>query len=175
VSNLTEHDLRRATVGDAGHIAHILQQSVSANDSTMLEGPVSAADILAMLSSEGLREETWVLTTDGRVAGWGQIRRYSDRAGYRFAAETSLFVHRDYKRLGFGASILARLLHRAPELGYHHIVAKIFADNKASLTLHYKLGFSLVGVQTEIGWKSGAWREVAILEYLTETNDHLAT
>jgi phosphinothricin acetyltransferase len=50
--------------------------------------------------------------------------------------------------------------------GYHHIVAKILADNQTSINLHEKFGFALVGVQREVGRLAGRWRDVAIYQLI---------
>lgn len=155
--------VRLALYEDADRITEIYSESIGANDSTMVEGHVATTDISKMLREQDKSEETWVIDLDQNVVGWGQIRRYSKRHGYRFAAETSLFLSRGYIGKGLGTTLQRVLVDRCRELGFHHLVAKIFADNEASINLHAKLGYEIVGVQREIGFKQGRWQDVAIM------------
>lgn len=58
------------------------------------------------------------------------------------------------------------LIEQARALGYHHLVAKVFADNAASLASNRRCGFELVGVQREVGIKQGKRQDVAILQLI---------
>ena len=160
--------IRLALPSDVAQIAAIYAESVAANDSTMVEGPVSAGTIAEMIGKQEASEETWVVDLDQRVIGWGQIRRYSGRHGYRFAGETSLFLNREHLGRGLGTAMQRKLINRCSELGYHHLVVRIFADNEPSINLHRKLGYEMVGVQREIGFKQGRWQDVAIMGLVTD-------
>jgi phosphinothricin acetyltransferase len=161
--------IRLALPSDAARIAEIYSESIAANDSTMVEGPVAPDDMVNMLREQDAGRETWVVDLDQRVVGWGQLRRYSERHGYRFAAETSLFLSRDQLGRGFGTALQRKLIDRCRELGFHHLVVKIFAENETSINLHKKLGYEMVGVQREIGFKQGRWQDVAIMGLVTDT------
>lgn len=158
--------LRDATPSDAAVIAAILNESIAAGDSLMIEEPVHAAEIRAQM--DGFEEgEGYLLLEDaGTVVGWGVLKRYSDRSGYRFAAETSVYVRRDRTGRGYGSRLQAALIERARAAGFHHLVAKIWAGNAGSRALHEKFGYEVVGIQREIGFVGGQWRDVAILQRL---------
>ncbi|MFV1979762.1 MAG: N-acetyltransferase family protein, partial [Rhodothermia bacterium] len=155
--------IRLARPTDAVRIAEIYSESIAANDSTMVEGLVLADDMVDMLREQDAAKEIWVVDLDHRVVGWGRLRRYSQRQGYRFAAETSLFLSREHVGQGFGTVLQKKLMDRCSKLGFHHLVAKIFADNETSINLHTKLGYEMVGIQREIGFKQGRWQDVAIM------------
>ena len=144
--------------------------TIAANDSTMVEEAASRHDITNMLRDQDPTEETWVIDLDQKVVGWGQLRRYSQRHGYRFAAETSLFLSRNHFGKGLGTALQSLLIDRCRELGFHHLVVKIFSDNEASIGLHAKLGYEIVGVQREIGFKQGRWQDVAIMGLVIKTD-----
>lgn len=134
----------------------------------MIEAPVTAGDIAAEIDRFGAREGYLVLDVEGTVVGWGVLKRYSARTGYRFAGETSVYLRRDRRGRGYGTRLQRALLELARRHGYHHLVAKIWASNAASIAMHEKLGFEVVGVQREIGWVGGRWRDVAILQCLLD-------
>ena len=60
------------------------------------------------------------------------------------------------------------LIARCKEYGYHHLVAKIFADNKASINYNKKFGYEIVGRQREIGFKNGRWQDVVIMQLVLD-------
>jgi phosphinothricin acetyltransferase len=165
-ANIASPTIRRAKTEDASRIAEIHNQSIAANDSTMQEDPASDGAVRDLILDNGSQAAVLVIEAHGVVVGWGRIWPYSQRFGYRFAAETAVFIDRSLRRRGLGTLLQSALVDEGAKLGYHHLVAKIFADNTASVDMHLKLGYDLVGVQREIGFKNGAWKDVAILQYV---------
>jgi phosphinothricin acetyltransferase len=60
------------------------------------------------------------------------------------------------------------LIDKCRELNYHHMVAKIFSVNEASIAYNRKLGYELVGTQREIGFVDGAWQDVTIMQLILD-------
>src|SRR5947208_2363230 len=58
-----------------------------------------------------------------------------------------------------------RRIRRARELGGHSMLARITSGNAASLRLHQKHGFSVVGVEREVAFKLGRWHDVTVLQH----------
>ncbi len=160
--------LRDATDDDAAAIAEIYNQSVAAGDATMDEEPWTAESVRRKLAGFNDRETILVLAVGSSLAGWGIIKRYSDRRGYRFCCETAVYLQRDRVGRGFGTRIKKALIERCREYGYHHLVAKIFANNRASIEYNLKLGYEIVGTQKEIGFRNGRWQDVTILQLLLD-------
>lgn len=156
---------------DAAAIAQIYNESIAAGDATMDEVPRSEADVLAWMDAFTDRETILVLEDDAAVRGWGIVKRYSDRPGYRYACETSVYLTRSLagRRTGSGSRLQQALMEQCRYFGYHHVVARIWAVNEISLALHRKFGFEPVGVQRQIGYVNGAWQDVVILQCLLET------
>ena len=157
--------LRDAVTADAESIARIQRQSVDAMDSTMA-APASTEDIVTQLQCMGPREVWLVVEEPEGVVGWGVVKKYSPRPGYDLCCETSIFLDRSLRGRGLGRPMQQELLDRAVALGYHHVVAKIWADNAGSIRFHERFGYEMVGVQREIGWVGGQWRDVAIMQLI---------
>lgn len=132
----------------------------------MIMEPTSAWTVLKWLDHLAEREALLVIEEEGTVVGWGIIRQYSEREGYRFTGETSVFLARSHTGRGLGTQLQRALLERCEVFGYHHLVAKIFADNDQSIRMHRNFGYELVGVQREVGMVDGVWRDVAIMQLL---------
>lgn len=155
--------IRPARPEDAEAIARIQRQSVEAMDSTMA-APATTEEILQQLGAMGEREAWLVVEESDRVVGWGVVKQYSPRPGYRLCCETSIFLDRGLRGRGLGQRLQRELLDRAVALAYHHVVAKIWAENADSIRFHERFGYERVGVQREIGWVGNRWRDVAIMQ-----------
>jgi L-amino acid N-acyltransferase YncA len=156
--------IRAATPDDCPAIADIYAETVQAQDATMDLEPRPAAYFRGLIAGLGDRERFVVLERDGATLGWGRIMAYSDRAGYAPAAETAVYLRRGIRRQGLGSHLKRWIIDECRRLGYHHLVAKVYAGNKASIEYNRRLGYELVGIQREIGWVGGRWEDVAIMQ-----------
>jgi phosphinothricin acetyltransferase len=100
----------------------------------------------------------------GRVVGYGSLSPYIDRPGYRPTAETSVYVDPEWHGVGVGSALLSALVNEAARRQLTTLVALITADNEASIRLHRRYGFWDVGTLKRVGFKLGAWCDVAILQ-----------
>lgn len=157
--------IRVAKPTDCHRLAEVYQQSLDAKDSSM-EVKVSAETFIEMLAKFEARECMLVVEDDSTVYGWGVVKKYSDRIGYRVACETSIYLDREQTGKGYGGALQGALLEKAAELEYHHVVAKIWSSNQGSIRFHERFGYEMVGVQKEIGFMGGRWRDVAIMQCL---------
>lgn len=160
-------ELRPARLQDCPQLAEIYGQSLRARDSSM-EITTSPEAFETLLKTQNQRECVLVLDDADLLLGYGLIKAYSDRIGYRVAAETSIYLRRDRTGSGHGSALQQALLDRCREFQYHHVVAKIWASNEGSLRFHYRFGYQLVGVQKEIGYLAGEWKDVAILQLILD-------
>lgn len=155
--------IRAAREGDCESLASIYQQSLDRKDCCM-ELTTSAQSFRDMMKGFHSREALLVIEDRGQVQGWGVVKRYSDRVGYRVACETSIYLRLDVTGGGYGSQLQAALMEKVRDFGYRHIVAKIWASNHGSIRFHEKFGYELVGIQKEVGFMDGKWRDVAILQ-----------
>ena len=118
-----------------------------------------------ILSSQGIMEELWV-AEETEILGWGIIKKYSDREGYKYTGETSVYLDQNHLNKGIGKKMKKHLMDRCEKLGYHHLIARIFTENEVSINYNLKLGYRLVGVQKEAGYVHGEWKDVTILQYV---------
>ena len=158
-----------AQPADFDAIAEIYNEYIRLGNATMEESLKTGADILGWVEKFNDRERLYVLrTAAGQAIGWGIIKRYSDREGYRFACETAVYLTGTELGKGYGTRMKLFLIERCRELEYHHLVAKIFATNTASIEYNRKLGYEIVGQQREIGFKNGMWMDIVIMSLLLD-------
>ncbi|MEO1712769.1 MAG: GNAT family N-acetyltransferase, partial [Bacteroidota bacterium] len=95
-------EIRTAKEGDYDRIAEIYNVYIAEGGSTMEETPKTGQDIGAWTQKFHSREKLYVLLEENGVIGWGIIKRYSDREGYRFAAETAVYLNPNHLGKGYG-------------------------------------------------------------------------
>jgi phosphinothricin acetyltransferase len=102
-----------------------------------------------------------VLEAADRMAGYAYASAHHERAAYRWSVSSAVYVARSDHRRGVGSALYTTLFELLRHLGYYQVSAGITLPNPASVALHESFGFKLVGVYRDIGYKMGAWHDVA--------------
>ena len=157
---------RIANITDAHSIMEIYNEHIDKGNSTMDQRPKTLGEIEDWFNGFWDRELIVLLEDINNVLGWGIIKRYSEREGYSKACETAIYLRSAETGKGYGTLTKKWIIEKCRELGYHHLVAKIFSSNTASIEYNKKLGYELVGEQKEIGFANGQWQDVTILQLL---------
>jgi phosphinothricin acetyltransferase len=105
-----------------------------------------------------------VAEQSGEVVGYAYASRHSERAAYDWSANISVYVRIDRHRQGVGAALYAALLDHLRQMGYVNVYAGITLPNPASVGLHESIGMTHLGTYHRVGWKMGAWWDVAWYE-----------
>jgi L-amino acid N-acyltransferase YncA len=105
-----------------------------------------------------------VALQDGAIVGWAALAPVSRRECYRGVAEDSVYVAADAQGRGAGRALLERLIADAERAGIWTIQTGIFPENEASLALHRRCGFRVVGVRVALAQLHGRWRDVVLME-----------
>ena len=98
------------------------------------------------------------------IVGWAALSPVSDRCVYGGVAENSVYVHPDHRAQGIGRTLLEALIAGAEAAGIWTVQTGIFPENAASLALHERCGFRVVGRRERIGQLAGVWRDTFLLE-----------
>lgn len=159
-------EFRIANIDDARIIKKVYNEHIEIGGSTMDRNGKSIIEIEEWFRGFNDRELIVLLEDKDYLLGWGIIKRYSDRDGYSKACETAIYLRNTETRKGYGSLMKKWIIEKCKELGYHHLVAKIFASNKASIEYNRKLGYEIVGTQNKIGFVDGKWQDVTIMQLL---------
>jgi L-amino acid N-acyltransferase YncA len=101
--------------------------------------------------------------TSGRVLGWVAVARASSPA-YAGVVEHSVYLHRDTRRQGIGLALLTTLIASTEAAGIWSLRSGIFPENTASLALHQRARFRIVGTRDRPGRLRGRWCDVVLVE-----------
>jgi phosphinothricin acetyltransferase len=157
---------RLATPADAAAIAAIYNEGIADRIATFETEPRTVEQLAAALEEKGERYPTVVAERDGRVIAWASAGSYRARPAYAGVAEHSVYVARDARGTGAGRAALEALSRAYAERGFWKLVSRIFVENTASIALHERCGFRVVGVYEKHGKLDGAWRDCVIVEKL---------
>jgi phosphinothricin acetyltransferase len=153
--------VRDATPADAEACAAIYAPYVSETAISFETEPPTAEQMAERIAAT-LRTHAWVvLEDDGRVVGYAYGGQHKERAAYRWTCEVSVYLEQGRRRGGAGRALYEALFDRLAARGYRTLVAGMTLPNPASEGLHRALGFEPAGVYRRMGWKHGAWRDVA--------------
>ncbi|HEY2949705.1 MAG TPA: GNAT family N-acetyltransferase [Micromonosporaceae bacterium] len=159
---MTEITVRPMTDADAGEVLDIYQAGIDTGDATFeTAAPDWDSFVAGKLPGQRL---VAVDPSTGRVLGWAALSPVSDRCVYAGVAENSIYIRPDARGRGVGAALLAELVESSERAGIWTLQTGIFPENAASLALHERAGFRVVGRRERLGKHHGRWRDVVFLE-----------
>lgn len=110
------------------------------------------------------REGRFVAERNGTVVGWAAIAPVSTRACYAGVVENSVYVASAARGMGIGSALMRALVEAARRAGIWTIQTSVFPTNAASVALHERAGFRVVGRRERIAELDGIWRDTLFLE-----------
>jgi phosphinothricin acetyltransferase len=105
-----------------------------------------------------------VATENDLVVGWAALTPVSNRCVYAGVEEVSVYIDPAFSGKGVGQQLLAALIEESEKNGTWTLQAGIFPENKASVHIHEKQGFRVVGYRERVGKQHGVWRDTLLLE-----------
>jgi L-amino acid N-acyltransferase YncA len=145
---------------DAAACAAIYAPHVEGTAVSFEERAPDAAEMGARIERYGASHAWLVAEREEEVVGYAYATPFNERPAYRWSANVSVYIGDNARGQGIGRALYVALFDRLRERGFRMACAGITLPNPASEALHERLGFELVGVNREIGWKHGAWRDV---------------
>ncbi|MCX5494304.1 GNAT family N-acetyltransferase [Kaistia dalseonensis] len=101
----------------------------------------------------------------GGIAGYAYAGPYRPRLAYRSTVEDSIYLAPDAQGRGLGRQLLGALIAAAEVAGFRQMVGVIGdSGHKSSIRLHERLGFRMVGILENVGWKHGRWLDSVLMQ-----------
>ncbi len=145
---------------DAAACAAIYAPHVEGSAVSFEERAPGEEELAARIERYGSSHAWLVAEHGGEVVGYAYATAFNERPAYRWSASVSVYVAEAARGQGIGRALYQALFDRLRERGFRMACAGITLPNEASLGLHEALGFERTGINREIGWKEGAWRDV---------------
>lgn len=158
--------IRTMAHSDAAAVFEIYRQGIATGHATFEDAVPPDWDrwFASRLSAGRL-----VAESRGRIVGWAAISPVSARAVYEGVGEVSVYVADGAHGLGVGRALLGALVEASEAAGMWTLQASIFPENQASVALHERFGFRLMGTREKIAWMrygpmADQWRDTVILQ-----------
>jgi L-amino acid N-acyltransferase YncA len=156
--------IRPATEDDGAACADIYRPIVE-RTIISLEETAPTVDEMTKRIANSSASHPWFCAIDGDgVVGYAYASNHRERTGYRHSVNVSVYVDERARQKSVGTQLYEALLSALNQRGFHRAYAGITLPNEASVALHRRLGFSVVGTYHEAGYKFGRWLDVMWLE-----------
>jgi L-amino acid N-acyltransferase YncA len=152
--------LRPMTDADADAVLRIYQAGLDGGQASF---ETTAPDWDAFVRARP-PDHRHVAVVDDAVVGWVAASPVSARCVYAGVVEHSVYVDPAARARGVGAALLRALIDSTEAAGIWTIQSGVFPENTASLRLHQRAGFRVVGTRERIGRHHGRWRDVVLIE-----------
>jgi phosphinothricin acetyltransferase len=153
--------IRSAAASDAPALLAIYAPYVEGTV-VSFETVVPNVDEFAGRISKSTARWAWLVAErDGACLGYAYGSAHRERAAYRWSVETSAYVAASARRQGVGKALYLALFDALAARGYCNAYAGMTLPNDASAALHRSVGFEPIGVFRRVGFKFGAWHDVA--------------
>lgn len=101
---------------------------------------------------------------NGQVIGFAYNSKFKEKKAYFTSSEVTVYVKPGFEGNEIGAKLYADLFAMLDNEQLHRLYAAITIPNAASIKLHEKYGFNLVGTMQEVGYKNGCFHSVSLFE-----------
>lgn len=156
--------IRLAEISDGEALSHIYRPAVI-DSATSFEIVAPLGKEMGVRVERTLQHTPWLVCEYGNdVVGYAYASRHRDRPAYQWSADTAVYVRGDQQRTGVARALYMSLFAILTRQGFYSAYAGITLPNEASVGLHTAVGFTPVGVYRGVGFKHGAWRDVAWYE-----------
>jgi len=160
-----EKIIRKVELRDAAAIRDIYAPFVSDSATSFEVEPPDARTMEQRIRELWERFPWLVYEVGGEVLGYAYASPHrAARKAYQWCVEVSVYIHAQARKRGVGRALYSSLFELLRRQGYVNAYAGITLPNPGSLRLHESLGFASIGVYPRIGFKFGAWHDVAWLQ-----------
>ncbi|ORA40698.1 N-acetyltransferase [Mycobacterium branderi] len=157
----SQHRVAPMTAEHADAVLAIYQAGINTANATF---DLDAPD-WATFEAEHLPDHRFVATDPGgQVMGWVAASPVSSRCVHAGVIELSVYVAEHARGQGIGTLLLESVITSSQNAGIWTLQSQVFPENTATLALHHRAGFRVVGVRERHGRLHGHWRDVVLLE-----------
>lgn len=158
-------EIRPMIAADWPHVERIYAEGIATGHATF-EPTTPTWDSFDAGKRPDLR---FVAVDSDLVVGWVACSQVSTRDVYRGVVEHSVYVAEAARGRGVGDALLATFIAASEAAGVWTVQSSIFPENEATVRLHQRHGFRVVGTREAIalmtyGPAAGMWRDTLILE-----------
>lgn len=161
--------LSRATPEDLGYIARIYDRAVKNSTATFDTETRTPDEWNHWLTHyHGNQRPVWVVSLDGKPAGWCALSQAYKHTAYRATAEPMVFLDESAQHKGLGPTVMMFLEDQARELGFHTLISRVCDEQERVRRMLKRVGYYEVGTEKHVGRKFDRWLDVVIHQKLLD-------
>jgi L-amino acid N-acyltransferase YncA len=165
--------IRMATEADIAAVQEIYAYYVTHTTASFEDDAPTVAEMTARFQKVQARGLPYLVATKGKhVIGYAYASPFRDRSGYRYTVEDSIYVAKEALGRDVGNALMSELIARCTALGFRQMIAVIGdSTNAASLALHSRHGFFVVGALSSTCFKFGRWVDAVLMQRILGEGD----
>lgn len=145
---------------DSSRVLEIYQMGLDTRNATFETAVPSWND----WDTKHLKHSRFVYLDGDKILGWIALSPVSTRLVYEGVAEVSIYVDTNFSGKGIGSKLMKKMIESSEKHGIWTLYSSIFPENLATLKLHDKFGFRVIGARERIAKLDGKWRDTLLLE-----------
>lgn len=152
--------IRPMTARDSTRVLEIYKMGMDTRNATF------ETDVPTWLDwdSKHLQHSRFVFTENEKVLGWAALSAVSARPAYKGVAEISIYIDADFRARGIGSQLMEKVIQSSEENGIWTLNSSVFPENIATLKLHERFGFRIIGFKEQVAKLDGKWRNTVLME-----------
>ncbi|MCF6233313.1 MAG: N-acetyltransferase family protein [Rhodobacteraceae bacterium] len=155
-------NFRQARMADVIAIRDITNAAIRDTLTTFTTAECGETEIAADIALRWAAYQVALL--DDQVVGFATYDTFRDGPGYAHTKELSIHLTANARRRGLGRALMRRLEEVAVHAGVRVLVAGISGANPEAQVFHAACGFEEVGRMAQVGYKSGQWLELVLMQ-----------
>jgi L-amino acid N-acyltransferase YncA len=152
--------IREMIIPDSIRVLEIYKMGLETRNATFETNVPSWDD----WDSDHLNHSRFVYTENEEILGWVALSPVSKRSAYKGVAEVSIYIDTNILGKGIGSQLMEEAIASSEKHGIWTLYSSIFPENTASLKLHEKFKFRIIGTRERIAQTDGKWRDTILLE-----------
>lgn len=167
----TELKIREAQIEDAQRLVEIYAPYIKETAVSFEYEVPSVEEFQDRIKNIKQKYPYLVCEKDGMIVGYVYASAYSKREAYDWTAATSIYVDKNYRRMGVGSLLYAELEKCLKKIGIVNLLAGVaYCERedeyltKDSYKFHTKEGYVMAGQLKDVGKKFDRWYDLLWLQ-----------
>jgi len=152
--------IRAMTYQDSSRVLEIYKMGLDTRNATFETDVPSWTD----WDIKHFKHSRFVYVENEEMLGWIALSPVSTRKAYEGVAEVSVYIDTNTLGKGIGSKLMDKAIISSEEHLIWTLYSSIFPENTATLKLHEKFGFRIIGTRENIAKLDGKWRDTILLE-----------
>jgi len=152
--------LHEATKSHINEMCNIYNDAINYTDATFDITPIDIDKFYKQYMKNCYK--SLVAISEKKVVGWSSLTKWSQREGYKYSAEISIYIDSKYQKLNIGFTLCKAITTWAINNNLHCILSFCTEGNIGTEKINKKLNFKKIGTIKEIGYKFNKYHNLEI-------------